>query len=103
MFPNTAVTRRSASCAGRLCARGAVSLILLWPGFPAYAQDAQQTAPAQPTLRHMATVWENMETPRVTRPVARHRELSVPAHPMRMIGSPTTGTPRPTALAYDHG
>ncbi len=48
MFPNTAVTRRSASCAGRLCARVAVSLILLWPGFPAYAQDAQQTAPAQP-------------------------------------------------------
>jgi vitamin B12 transporter len=48
MFPNTAVMRRSASCAGRLCARVAVSLILLWPGCPAYAQDAQQTAPAQP-------------------------------------------------------
>ncbi len=48
MFPNTAVMRRGASCAGRLCARVAVSLTLLWPGFSAHAQDAQQTAPAQP-------------------------------------------------------
>ncbi len=48
MFPSTAVTRRSASCAGRLCARVVVSWLLLWPGLSAHAQDAQQTAPAQP-------------------------------------------------------
>jgi vitamin B12 transporter len=48
MFPSTAVTRRSASCAGRLFARVVVSSLLLWPALPAHAQDAQQTAPAQP-------------------------------------------------------
>ena len=48
MFPSTAVTRRSASCADRLCARVVVSSLLLWPGLSAHAQDAQQTAPAQP-------------------------------------------------------
>jgi vitamin B12 transporter len=47
MFPNTAVTRRSASCAGRLCARVVVPSLLLWPALSAHAQDAQQTAPAQ--------------------------------------------------------
>jgi hypothetical protein len=37
------------------------------------------------------------------RPVARHRELGVPHILNRMIGLPTAGSPRPTALAYDHG
>ncbi len=48
MFPNTAVMRRSVGCAGRPFARVVVSWLLLWPGLPAHAQDAQQTAPAQP-------------------------------------------------------
>jgi len=48
MFPSTAVTRRSASCAGRLFARVVALSLLLWPALPAYAQEAQQTLAAQP-------------------------------------------------------
>ncbi len=40
----------------------------------------------------------DMDTPRVTGPVARHRELGVPLIPKRMIGSPTASTP-PTGSA----
>jgi vitamin B12 transporter len=47
MFPSTAVTRRSASCAGRLFARIVVPSLLLWPALSAHAQDAQQQAPVE--------------------------------------------------------
>jgi hypothetical protein len=53
------------------------------------------------TPRRAANTMENIETPRVTRPVAGHRELGVPLILNRMIGSPTANAPRPAALAYD--
>ncbi len=66
----------------------------------------QYDAVNKSAYRTPASAWmmsADTETPRVTRPVARHRELGVPAHPIRMIGSPSVSTPRPTALAHDHG
>jgi hypothetical protein len=53
------------------------------------------------TRRRAANKLEDIETPRVTRPVAGHREPGVPLILNRMIGSPTANTPRPAALAYD--
>ena len=48
MFPNIVAMRRSVGCAGRLFVRVVVSSLVLSPWLPAIAQDAQQTAPAQP-------------------------------------------------------
>src|SRR5579885_2134474 len=47
----------------------------------------RQIKPPQRTLRRSTATRETMETPRVTGPVARHRELRCPAHP-RMLGCP---------------
>src|SRR5262249_27992064 len=58
--------------------------------------------PAQQTLRRVAAICDDMETPRVTGPAARHRETRAPPSQCR-IGCAATGTPRPTALAHDPG
>ena len=47
MLPNFAVMRRSVSCAGRFFVCVVVSSFVLSPWVPAFAQDAQQAAPAQ--------------------------------------------------------
>ena len=47
MLSQITAMRRSISCAGRLFVRVAVSSLLFFPWVPAFAQDAQQAAPAQ--------------------------------------------------------
>src|SRR5215813_9776760 len=50
----------------------------------------------QRATRYATDIWGDTETPRVTRPVARHRERSLPWRPVRTFGSATVDTPRPT-------
>src|SRR5499427_5543472 len=50
----------------------------------------------QRATRYATDIWGDTETPRVTRPVARHRERSLPWRPVRTFGSATVDTPRST-------